>query len=288
MSTFKENINLSGSFPVELAERIVNMLHNVTGGNANFMGEGGIIIATMQPERLGTVHEGAERIMAGEVDELAVSVETAEKLNGVLPGYNGVIMYEGQRLACIGLSGDPDKMRPLQKLAAIIVKEEYEKYLSTHVKGKILQKVAKEIEEMTSAIQQITAGSLESFNHSKTIEDMANDSESHLDDINKVLNTIKTIADQIKLLGLNASIEAARAGEYGRGFGVVAKEIGKLSSNSSSSLKDINSILSEIKSSITNIAEGIRNSTKIAQEQSYALQHISNSISGIQEEIEKL
>ncbi len=288
MSAFNEGANSSNSFPVELAKRIVNMLHDVTGGNANFMTQGGVIIATMQPERLGKVHDGAKRIMSGELDELAVSIEMAEKLNGVLPGYNGVILYNGERLGCIGLSGDPDKMKPLQQLAAIIAKEEYTKHLSTQAKVKIIQKVAREIEEMTSAMQQITAGSLESLNHSKIIEDMANTSESQLGSINNVLNTIKGITDQLKLLGLNASIEAARAGEYGRGFGVVSKEIGKLSTNSADSLKGINNILNDIKSSITNIAEGIRNSTQIANEQSLALQHISNSILGIQEEIEKI
>lgn len=47
-----------GQFPVEIADKIVKMLHQVTGENVNFMGEGGVIIATMQPKRLGRVHEG--------------------------------------------------------------------------------------------------------------------------------------------------------------------------------------------------------------------------------------
>jgi carbohydrate diacid regulator len=69
-------------FPVELAEKIVNMLFEVTGNNVNFMDNEGVIIATMQPERLGTVHEGAKLIMSGEIDELAISVEAAKNLTG--------------------------------------------------------------------------------------------------------------------------------------------------------------------------------------------------------------
>ena len=51
--------------PLELAQRVVEMIHEVTGSNVNFMGLGGEIIATKQPERLGKIHSAAESIMAG-------------------------------------------------------------------------------------------------------------------------------------------------------------------------------------------------------------------------------
>ena len=286
MSTYDKDFEKE--FPLEIASKIVLMLNNVTGENVNFMSAGGVIIATMQPNRLGTIHEGAKKIMAGEVNELAITSEDAQKLKGVLPGYNGVVMYNEKRLGCIGLSGDPYSMKPLQKLAEIITREEYLKYLNSITKEKTIIKITEEIAQMTATIEEISLSGIESLNHSKTIENMANDSEKYLEDINNVLKTINDITKQVKLLGLNASIESARVGEAGRGFGVVAKEMGKLSVNSSNSLKDMNTILNDVKSSIINIAEGIRNNTKIINEQSTALQHITSGILGIQKEMERL
>ncbi|MDF2821944.1 MAG: methyl-accepting chemotaxis sensory transducer [Clostridiales bacterium] len=46
--------------------------------------------------------------------------------------------------------------------------------------------------------------------------------------ISQILRTINDIAEQTNLLALNAQIEAARAGEAGRGFSVVANEVGAL------------------------------------------------------------
>lgn len=64
--------------------------------------------------------------------------------------------------------------------------------------------------------------------------------------INQAINIISNIANQTSLLALNASIEAARAGENGKGFSVVAEEIGKLALQSNQSAKEIGNNLNEL------------------------------------------
>ena len=71
--------------------------------------------------------------------------------------------------------------------------------------------------------------------------------------INELASEILSISGQTNLLSLNASIEAARAGEAGRGFSVVAGEIGKLAETSKDTASAIQQLCEEANASIDTV-----------------------------------
>lgn len=76
-----------------------------------------------------------------------------------------------------------------------------------------------------------------------------------LTQIDEMAKQILDITSQTNLLSLNASIEAARAGEAGRGFTVVAGEIGNLANSSSRTATEIQEICSETRQNISKVQE---------------------------------
>ncbi|MFT4924569.1 MAG: methyl-accepting chemotaxis protein [Phenylobacterium sp.] len=64
--------------------------------------------------------------------------------------------------------------------------------------------------------------------------------------IGEITEVVTGLAQQLKMLALNASIEAAKAGEAGKGFGVVAAEVKELAEQSQQSTAQVQKILQDI------------------------------------------
>ncbi len=64
--------------------------------------------------------------------------------------------------------------------------------------------------------------------------------------IGRIVSLINDLAVQTDLLAINASMEATRAGEHGRGFGIIAAEVGELASRSATATREIATMIETV------------------------------------------
>lgn len=111
-------------------------------------------------------------------------------------------------------------------------------------------------------------------------ESMLNISEMSVA-IEKIIDEINSIAQQTNMLSLNASIEAARAGEMGRGFSVVATQVGELAARSAQAAKKTNEL-------ITNSIMAVENGKEITERTAEAFGSVVEDIEKANSDVEKI
>lgn len=172
-------------------------------------------------------------------DNAANSAATAQQLSAGMEetaGNTGIISNNIQNMG--------------QSTAAISTKASEGVSLSEEI-----MKHANSLRQSTMQASEHTKALYESV---KTSSETAIEHSRSVSRINELADTIMEIADQTRLLSLNASIEAARAGEAGRGFSVVAGEIGKLAEQSSQTVSGINQIVEEVNHAVHQMEESMK------------------------------
>ena len=98
----------------------------------------------------------------------------------------------------------------------------------------------------TESVTQTVLG-MEVIRH--RVEDIADNIlvlSENTQQIGEIIATVNSLADQSRMLALNASVEAARAGEEGKGFAVVALEVRNLADQNREATVQVREILGEI------------------------------------------
>lgn len=145
--------------------------------------------------------------------------------------------------------------------------------------------VAGSTEEMSASINQIAQNAKDASGIAENAVEMAAESTSTMntlgiaaEEIGKVTEVIKRIADKTNLLALNATIEAASAGEAGKGFAVVANEIKELANQSAQAAEDIANRIKGVQANTTNAVKVIDDVASIIKKINEAVVTITNSV----------
>ncbi len=130
--------------------------------------------------------------------------------------------------------------------------------MSTDVMGKaadIYDEAVKNREDATTKAKEMKDSVNEKIKDSKAVEE-----------IQILTDNILGITNQTNLLALNANIEAARAGEAGRGFAIVASEIGKLATDSAEAANRIREVSEVVINAVSRLAEEAENMVSFMDE----------------------
>ena len=98
-----------------LAQHIVDRAMAILPHNINVMDAQGMIIGSGDPARLHTRHEGAQLVLANR-RVVEIDRQAAACLRGVRPGVNLPLMHSDQLIGVLGITGDPEVVRPYAEL----------------------------------------------------------------------------------------------------------------------------------------------------------------------------
>ncbi|WP_279824062.1 methyl-accepting chemotaxis protein [Pseudomonas sp. GD03944] len=104
--------------------------------------------------------------------------------------------------------------------------------------------------------QEIRTLAAEMDHSSAVVQSLAGEAQ----EIGKVLEVIRAVAEQTNLLALNAAIEAARAGEQGRGFAVVADEVRQLAQRTQQATGEIHGMIARLQQGSANAVSAMAQS----------------------------
>lgn len=181
-----------------------------------------------------------------------------------------------------------DKVRAAADLLYLIANELSKMGYQRMMLAKIASDLSENINQILAKTQELTASATTITTDQEALNNEINGIKDTASQITDVSTAIKRIANETHLLGINAAIEAARSGHYGLGFGVVSKEIQRLSEDSKTTVNRIMDFAEQINGSVMKTSEKSRSTLMTSEQQESFIKNIVFSLEGIMKMAEVL
>jgi carbohydrate diacid regulator len=111
-----------------LAQVIVTDMKKIINQELNFMDTDGLVIASTDPNRINSYHEGAKKVISTKEDLI---IEDTGQFKGTKKGINLPIYFENKLIGVIGITGEKDEVvkygQIIKKMTEILIKEAWVK-----------------------------------------------------------------------------------------------------------------------------------------------------------------
>jgi len=267
---------------------------------------------------LGVISRVAKEVAAGDVTVARVEVSGSNEVRSMAASVNEMLsslrslvsqmlsLTSGLSNAAKGLitaSADQEHVTRQQSAYAKQIASTFEELSHTaemitrsteiveHAAGRTNQAV----DQGTALVNEMVGGMTTIRLEAKEVAEVISKLNGELQQVGRIAQVIKQVADRSDLLALNAALEGTKAGEVGRGFSVVAAEMRKLAESVAQSAKDIGRIVESVQASgdlaVRRATQGVESSDRgvaVAERASSAFGQILELARGTKEAAQQI
>jgi methyl-accepting chemotaxis protein len=264
---------------------VTRMARTVAGGDVSI-------------EQLRVTGSGEVTSMADSVNEMLANLKTLVKQMVSLTDRLG-----GAAQGLIAASNDQDHITSQQSAYAQEIAATFEELSrtaemiqgSTDTVEQAAVRTSGAVDEARAVVNEMVGGITEIRRESKEVAEAIGRLNQDLQQVSRIAQVIKQVADRSDLLALNAALEGTKAGEVGRGFSLVAAEMRKLAENVAVSARDIGRLVENVQASgdqaVAKAREGVGASDRgvaVAEKASAVFQQIVELSRGTKEAAQQI